>query len=172
MFVDESKVRGYTMAAVVCSDAQASRGRRELNALRMKGQKRIHFVRESDSRRRLVLSTLTQLDIHAHLYRAEGLGVHPARDLCLKAIVDDAVRLGVGRIVLESDETTVRHDTDVLHRATHDDVGIRSVDYGHEQASAEPLLWAADAIVWSYTKGGDWLRRVTPMVAATRLLLP
>jgi hypothetical protein len=34
------------------------------------------------------------------------------------------------------------------------------------------MLWAADAIAWSYTKGGDWLRRVSPMIVQTRLLLP
>jgi len=172
MFVDESKVRGYTMAAVACSQADASRARRELVALRMKGQTRLHFVRESDQRRRLILSTLARLGVQARLYRVEGLDVHRSRDLCLEGIVADVAALGVENIVLEADTTVIHHDLGTLQQAAFDAGVGAQLRYGHERAAAEPLLWAADAIVWSYTKGGDWLRRIAPMVRSTRLLLP
>jgi hypothetical protein len=37
--------------------------------------------------------------------------------------------------------------------------------YELEVPRKEPLLWLADAIAWSYAKGGDWQRRVNPLIS-------
>ncbi len=170
MFVDETKARGYTVAAAVFADAELNRARRRLEDLRLSGQKRIHFVKENNSRRRLILSELAALGTKAYLYHVDGQDAATSRHLCLEALVKDAAESGAERIVLELDEQIRRQDERSLHLATHR-LGVE-VRYSHEQASAEPLLWAADAVAWSYSKGSDWSRRIKPMVIAARLLLP
>jgi len=157
---------------VICSSDESSLVRRQLSALRLGGQTRIHFVRESDSRRRLILSTLARLPVRAHLYRVEGLDAHTSRDLCLKGIVADAAALGIGRLILEADVTVIRHDLRTIQQSVYERGLGPTFRYAHERPASEPLLWAADAILWSYTKGGDWLRRIAPMVSTTKLLLP
>lgn len=46
-YVDESKARGYIIVAAVVPSGQATHLRKALRDLRMKGQRRIHFVEES-----------------------------------------------------------------------------------------------------------------------------
>ena len=36
--------------------------------------------------------------------------------------------------------------------------------YVHLPAHQEPLLWSADALAWAYGAGGDWRRRVDPLL--------
>lgn len=119
MFADESKARGYTFVAVIATPAQAGLIRGVLTGLRMRGQRRIHFVRERDSRRRAVLSGLDSVGTRAYLYHVDGLGEKDARPLCLDAIVQDAARDGVERLVFESDESVAPSDLRVLHDAVH-----------------------------------------------------
>lgn len=45
-----------------------------------------------------------------------------------------------------------------------------TLTYVHESPHQEPLLWIADAVAWSYTRGGDWKRRIQPLIATTRIL--
>jgi hypothetical protein len=158
------------MAAVVCGDQEAPAISRVLRHLRMKGQRRIHFVRESDGRRRQILGTLVELGICAHLYRVDGQRQDLARRLCLEAIVGGAVAVGASMVVLERDDSCLKRDQQTLHNAR---AGLRQpLRYEHLESAAQPLLWAADALAWSYAKGGDWVRRIRPIVSATRLLLP
>jgi hypothetical protein len=37
--------------------------------------------------------------------------------------------------------------------------------YEHLKPHEEPLLWVPDAVAWCYGNGGDWRRRVAPLVA-------
>jgi hypothetical protein len=138
----------------------------------LKGQRRIHFVRESDARRRFILSRLQDLGTRVCLYHVDGLQTQASRTLCLQAIVHDAAEMGVTRVVLETDETVARFDLRTMQSATFRAGLTGTLGYGHAPASSEPLLWAADAIAWSYSKGGNWLRRISAMVITTRLLLP
>ena len=40
--------------------------------------------------------------------------------------------------------------------------------YEHLRPHEEPLLWVADAVVWAHGAGGDWPRRIAPMVSLVR----
>ena len=41
--------------------------------------------------------------------------------------------------------------------------------YDHRSSTSEPLLWAVDAVVWAVGAGGDWRRRVDPIVTVRRV---
>jgi len=38
------------------------------------------------------------------------------------------------------------------------------VRYVHRKPSTEPLLAIPDASAWSWAKGGDWRRRIDPLI--------
>ncbi|MFT2712406.1 hypothetical protein [Clavibacter sp. Sh2126] len=163
LFVDESKSKGYTMVAVVVADDQATL-RQQMRALVLPGQRRLHFTNESVSRRRHILSTLESLGVRAHVVHSDLKHEASGREACLQGLVALAARDGHERIILERDVSIERADKKVLYAAAHEH-GLRdTMTYAHETAHQEPLLWIADAIAWSYTKGGDWRRRIQPMI--------
>ena len=164
LFVDESKSRGYTMVAAAVDPRDLTALRRELRALVLPGQRRVHFTKESDSRKRTVVSRLTELGVRAYLVRSSDPGEASARADCLSQLVAAAVRDGHTRIVLERDESIERSDRRVLYSEVERRGLHGSVTYDHEAAHQEPLLWIADAIAWSHTKGGDWRRRIEPLL--------
>lgn len=168
LYLDESKAKDYLIvaAAVVTTDAASTR--KALSDLRMKGQRRIHFVRESDSRRRELLSAMTGLRLNTHVYKVAGLPEAQARARCLGAIVEDLPSLGASRLILERDDSIVQADRRHL-RAALEARGLREqITYDHEKAQAEPLLWPADAVAWSYGRGGDWRRRASGLIVQVR----
>ena len=60
VFVDETKVRGFTLVGVLVDNRDVARLRRSMRSMLLPGQERIHFAKEQDSRRRLVLSELSE----------------------------------------------------------------------------------------------------------------
>ena len=85
-----------------------------------------------------------------------------ARVLCLEALVGLAIESEIFSLAIEQDESFVQSDKRVI-------AGIlmsqnSHLDYQHVGPHQHPLLWVSDAVAWSYTNGGDWLRRVSPMV--------
>ena len=168
LFLDESKTKGYTVSAVAISTPNIVSVRRRVAELRLKGQRRIHFTKESDRRRRTILSTMTSLRVTAHIYSLGScLSDEEGRRRCLTALVDDAATLGVSRIVLEQDDSVIAFDRQVLalELASRDN---KSVTYRHERAASEPLLWIADAVAWSYTRGGEWRERASPLIHSVK----
>ncbi|WP_104138947.1 hypothetical protein [Cryobacterium sp. Y62] len=171
LYLDESKSKAYTIVSVALRTQDSPIVRKTLMQLRMKDQRRIHFVSESDSRRRLILSTLCDLGIQTYVYEAAGMPEAQARALCLAAVVEYITVLGASRIVLEQDDSVVAFDKKVLRdelfaRALH-----KNVSYAHERSVAEPLLWVPDAVAWSFVRGGDWRRRADPMIINVRRLI-
>ena len=164
LFVDESKAKGYTMVAVSVAAHDAPALRQQMRALVLPGQRRIHFTNESDSRRRAVLSRLRDLGVRAHIVHSDDRSELAARLSCLDAIVDLAASRRHERIVLERDDSIEQIDRRFLFDRVNRH-GLRGcLSYAHATAHQEPLLWAADALAWSWTKGGDWRRRIAQML--------
>ena len=42
--------------------------------------------------------------------------------------------------------------------------GSQTLEYRHLSPYEEPLLWVSDAVAWAIRTGGDWRRRVEPMI--------
>jgi hypothetical protein len=88
VFVDESVRGGYILAATAVAPARLAVVRRCLRALRLPGERRVHFQAESDQRRRKIVSELTPLHVETVIYVAPGRDDR-ARAACLGRAVED-----------------------------------------------------------------------------------
>lgn len=168
VFVDESMRSGYLLVAVVVVRDDVGAARRGIRDLISPGQRRLHMVKESAPRRRLILQRLTDLGLGAMIYEA---GVDhktniSRRQACLEQLVIDAVAGGGARLCLETAEGVDQRDQQQLIELVRQ-LGCReALTYEHAHASQEVLLAAPDAIGWAWAKGGEWKRRAGPLVTS------
>lgn len=171
VYVDESKAGDYLLAAATVMPGDIDMTRRALNSLLLGGQSRLHMVRESDARRRQMLSTMASLGVSATIYRAARGSAKTEIELrgrCLDALVHDLAPLGGSQIVLELDVSLERRDLARLFQAVQREGRERSLKYRHEKASQEPLLAIPDAVAWAWSRGRDWRRRAAEFVLEVR----
>lgn len=69
-FVDESKDPHYLLVAALIRPAHITAVRRAISAFVLPGQRRIHFAKESSSRRGQIMGSLLQMPIEAVVYKA------------------------------------------------------------------------------------------------------
>lgn len=74
--------------------------------------------------------------------------------------------------MIERDESIEKADRQILFREVRRHGLGDILSYAHEVPHQEPLLWVADAIAWSYTKGGEWKKRADPLIAGITKLSP
>ncbi|MFD2840633.1 hypothetical protein ACFSYH_08630 [Populibacterium corticicola] len=74
--------------------------------------------------------------------------------------------------MIERDESIEKSDRQTLFREVRRHGLTDELNYVLETPYQEPLLWVADAIAWSYTKGGEWRQRVDPLIAGITILSP
>jgi hypothetical protein len=159
VFVDETKTRGLLMAAARCEAGDVAVNRKALRGLLLPGQERLHFNHETDARRKQILDVIAEFHLMVDIYRADRDNL-ANRTHCLQAIVRDVVGTAE-RLVVEREESTYRHDRRTLHEAV-----FRHECYDLSWAllvpKLDPLLWVADAVAWTWSRGGQWRRRVAP----------
>ena len=165
LFVDESKARGYTMVAALAVEKDVGRLRRDIRSLVLPGQRSIHFTKERDERKRLILSRFVEFGARAQIFHCATKNDVLGRERCLTGLVAFAVARSHTKIVIERDESIEQSDRRILFREVKHYGLTGALTYSLEAPHREPLLWVSDAIAWSYTKGGDWKRRIEPMIA-------
>ena len=166
IYVDESKAKAYLIVAVIVAPGQAAGFRKRMVGLRMPRQGHIHFVNERDSRRKTILDELVDMGIQAKVYSISGLNPIAARPQLLGALMDDLGEIGATTVTLELEQTALKSDAIVLRNGLMKRNLKTKVEYAHRTKSEEPLLWIADAIAWSYARGGDFRRRAQPLIAS------
>lgn len=77
---------------------------------------------------------------------------------------------GDTRLVLERDETLVRHDQQRLIEAIRGHGLADRLRYDHLSAHAEPVLALPDVVAWCWVRSGLWRRRIEPIVRAVRTI--
>lgn len=161
VFVDESERRDYFLCAVLVR-GPVEPVRTALRGLCRPGQRRIHFAKEQDARRRTVLAELGRMELTARVYCSPG-SVRESREECIGALVADIAPAGARELTVESRESMNHLDIRVIDAALRKH-GTGELIYRHLRPHEEPVLWAADAIAWAVGAGGDWRRRVEPLV--------
>ncbi|MFD9706012.1 hypothetical protein [Lentzea sp. NPDC059081] len=164
MFVDESERGGYLMAAVLVTPNALHSTRALMRSLLLPGSRRVHFKTEKPTRRRLVADRLACCDFAAHIYTGRGKSER-VRSKLLPLLVEDAIGLGVSRLVLDSRDP-VANGRDRLLIGTRTKAHDAGLVYEHIHSSAEPALWISDAVAWCHGAGGDWKRRIAPVVGS------
>jgi len=170
VFVDESKRRGYLLAAVAVPADDLQAVRKVLQGLVLPGQRRLHMKDESDPRRRAIASAIVGCGARAIVYDAARRyrTDRDRREACLRLLVDDAAARGVHALVLEQDDTLVASDRRTLYRAARYAGCAETLRYDHRRAGTEQLLALPDAVAWCWARGGDWRRRIGPAVIDVR----
>lgn len=163
VFVDETKNRGYLIAAAAVLLPDVAGVRRTVTELCKPGQRRIHFTKEKDARRRQIITALAATDVRVEIYDASACHDRLARARCLEAITEDLAGRGRVRLVLERDDSVLAHDKRVLFDHVRK-TGARELEYLFLRAHEECLLSIPDAVAWCWAKGGNWRTAVRPMV--------
>lgn len=163
VFVDETKSRGYLIAAAVVLPPDVTAARRTVSGLCRPGQRRIHFTKEKDARRRQIISAMTRLRARVEIYDASAHHPRAARTRCLEAIAEDLAGQGQVRLVLERDDSILNHDKRVLYERVNK-CGATELKYVFMRAHEECLLAIPDAVAWCWAKGGSWRSAVKPIV--------
>lgn len=166
LYVDESKAKGYVLAAAVLVSSETRPARKALNALVLPGQRALHMKKEADPRRRLIADMVARLDVEISIYTA-GTRYRTEREgraACLEQLVKDAAGLDEAQLVLDLDESLRQWDNQQLIELVRR-AGVRGrMTYRHSKAAQEPLLSIPDAVAWCWAKGGTWRERIQPVV--------
>jgi hypothetical protein len=139
--------------------------RSQLRSLCLPGQRRVHFQSERDGRRREIIARLVGIGARARVYVGEGSAAL-VRSACLRRLVEDLVKFDARRLVVESrGHEADRTDRHMIAATLHNN-GIEPdrLVYEHLKPHEEPGLWIPDAVAWCHGAGGEWRRRVTPLV--------
>jgi hypothetical protein len=165
-FVDESCRGGtYLLAVALVDPGDLAALRKQLRSLLLPGQRELHCSKESPARRRLIVSTLVCADTRAWVYtRRHGGDQELARQECLDRLVIDMVKIGAQRLVLDSREESNRHDECTIRAVLGARPRETGLTYEHLDSAHELLLGLADMVAWCYGAGGDWRRRIGPVV--------
>ncbi|MGQ0840366.1 hypothetical protein [Actinokineospora sp.] len=166
VFVDESCRRDrYLIAAASLDPGQLAGARKLLRSLLLPGQHELHFKKETPQRRRMVLSRLVDAGVRCRIYVADcAMGHEQARQACLARLTEDILAAEAHRLVLDSRDRRDRFDAATIRAVLGKVARDSCLVYEHLCSHQEELLWVADAAAWAFGAGGDWLRRIAPLV--------
>lgn len=169
VFVDETKERGLLVAAAVVLPADLVAARRTIRDLILPGQRRIHFHKEKDDRRRQIIAAVATLSAHAVIFDArDHRNARMAREACLVDLVEHAAKINAARLVLERDDSTFQADRRLLFEQVRRSGLSGALRYDHLRAHEECLLAIPDAVAWCWAKGGRWKTSVQRLVRESR----
>ncbi len=164
LFIDESFSKNYILVGHLVPLTNTTRMRKALKTHVLSGQRSIHFVKESDSRRKYLLSQFRRLGCKAIKVEIGGQEHRSARQTALEALLLLADDFLVSKFVLELDETTFRSDRATLNRHNISaDKG--EITFEFKARHEEPLLWIADAVAWCLGRGGVWKSQLGSLLA-------
>lgn len=141
----------YILASAVVRAEIQNSVRNAMLALRMRGQRKLHWRDESIARRRKIIASLASQDVeHLVVVRSHGINRMESpkrmRRKCMERVLIELSLCGVRNAVFESrgakDDARDRSTLDTLRAQRILDAPIR-VD--HAPGPSEPLLWLADA---------------------------
>lgn len=167
---DDAGPVDYLLVAAVVLASDLDEVRRAMRELVLPGQRRVHMKREREQRKKLIAATVCDLAVQATVYDA-GRGRRSeldARAACLRALVVDAAARRDTMLVLDQDDSVLAWDRRQLYATTRE-IGVADLlRYEHRRAATDPLLAVPDAIAWCWAKGGEWRRRIEPVIATVR----
>jgi hypothetical protein len=156
LLIDESKAKDYLLCVVEIEANQAPTARLKVGSVRKKRQRLVHFVAESESRRRAILDTYSRLTFKTTIYKVSGAKELDARTACLRAMIEGFVNEESYSLVFDMDENHLVSDRRTIRNALAANGILEFVEYRHKDPHEEILLWLPDAIAWSFARGGVW----------------
>lgn len=159
-FIDESRAGKYTLCLLRVQGHKVSELRKTMESLRKNGQSRINMKQESDSRRREILGKLTSLSTWDALILESNKNsrISPeTRQKLFLLMAQHPLWQKVNDLVVEDSTERIR-DKRTLAWLTKN--GSHHFKYTFKKPVEDSGLWAADAVVWAYAKGGSWRKAI------------
>jgi hypothetical protein len=153
----------YLFVCAIVATRDLAPARTALRGLLLDNQRRLHFTDERPARRRDLLARLAELELAARVYECRAREPQ-ARPAVLRRALEDLGDLGVQRLVIESRAGRDRFDRETIRSEQRAGSLPQDLAYEHLLPHEEPLLWVADGVAWAWGAGGDWRRRVEPIV--------
>jgi hypothetical protein len=173
VFVDETKDRGFLLAAAALAPGDLVAARQAVRRLILPRQRRLHFKQESDARRGEIVGVLLRLGAQVVIYDGSAArSEKAARRACLVELVADLGKDAAHRVVIERDDSVIDFDRRLLYEQVRVAGIVGTLRYDHLRAHEECLLAVPDAVAWCWAKGGRWRARIAPMVAEIRQVDP
>lgn len=119
VFVDETKERGLLLTAAAMLPGGLHTARKHMRGLVMPRQRRIHFFREGDARRKKILDVIIDLAPTCTIYDSSRYSRRQQRETCLQALVADLASSRAQMLVLERDDSILDLDRRLLYRQVH-----------------------------------------------------
>lgn len=163
VFVDESKSRGYYLAAAAAAMGNVASIESRLRRLRAGRRSSIHFNDEGN-RRDALLREFVLLDVHIRIYVMRGARDTVARPALLRALVDDLVKSRASHLTLERDASVEQADRRIIFDQLRIRNATRELEYQHRERREQPMLWLADAAAWCFQAAGGWPDKISPIV--------
>lgn len=163
-FADETvRQSRYGIAVVVVCHCRVALVRKVMRGLVRPDLRRVHFSKQQDGDRRLVVKHIVLEDIQAFFATAHGRQID-ARSECWINLVPQLVAFGVTELAIEriqAGEARDRRDIrDALKALGRED----TVTYRHVDPAVEPMLWVADAVAWCVGAGSHWRTRIASIL--------
>ena len=159
------------MAAAAIPPESLVTARRDIRNLVLPGQRRLHFSKEGESRRKQILDVIKGLRINVVIYDASAhRSPKSARPACLVGLIADLAKTNAARVVFERDESVQEPDQKLLYELVRSQGVAGSLQYLHLRAHEECLLAVPDAVAWCWARGGNWKTAVRELVADVRMV--
>jgi hypothetical protein len=173
VFVDESKARGYLLAAAVVDSADLPWVRKHVRTLCLPRQRRLHFTTESKPRRKAILHRLADMGVNAIVYDASAYyDEKAARNAAMSRMVDDTARMGATLLIVERDDSFLAADRNIIQDCLIRTGCQDTLRYEHLRAHEECLLALPDAIAWCWARGGEWRYQVKSLITEVVTMRP
>lgn len=138
-FVDETKSNGLLVVAAVLAPRDLAPARTMMRGLCLPGQSRLHFTKERPGRRGEITAAICRMCVALDIYDATSIhDQRQARAGCLRQIVVDLAAAHAQRLVIEQDDSLLKHDQAVLYAAVQRAGVADSLTYEHLPARSEP----------------------------------
>ncbi|HEX3779155.1 MAG TPA: hypothetical protein VHX38_05780 [Pseudonocardiaceae bacterium] len=165
--MDESeRDRRYYLCVAIVDQTQVNLLRKQLSCLLMPGQRELHFYHEKTPRRRALVDKIARLPVTVRIYqtRYTPRTDEDARQACLELAVTDLLNMGTHRLVIDTRAERDRFDGRTIRNQLSDQPAHGNFSYEHNDSKLEPLCWIADTAGWCFGAGGNWRRRIMPII--------
>ena len=175
LFVDETKERDYLLVASLHVSGDLDDLRKLMRGLVLKGQRRVHMKKESDSRKAAIAAAICGAGVTATVYDAgrRHRDELDARAACLRSLIDDASRQEDTLLVLEQDDSLIDWDRRQLYalaRTRSPGAGPRADTGGAESNPSSPPFDTCEQAPGSAKPGSPTVRMAAGLTSMQLLL--
>lgn len=167
VFVDESQ-RGnvYFVVAALVEPGGVAQLRKDVRALLLPGQRELHFKKEKPVRRRFLADAIARWPVEVKIYAGTyRRAPEPARQARLRRMIPGLVARRASRLVIDSRAEQDHRDIDTIRRALRDHHTDSHLTWEHCESGTELLLALPDLAGWCYGAGGEWRKRIDPILS-------